>query len=75
MGGARYLSRMLGRTMSAPAEDDWTAACHMLTYMHQHRQHGILYSSNGNIIPYAMADSSNKTDPTDSKCQYGYCTY
>ena len=64
---------MLGRVMSAPAEDDWSAACHMLTYMYQHRQHGILYSSNGNDIPYAMADSSNKTDPTDSKCQYGYC--
>lgn len=64
---------MLGRVMSAPAEDDWSAACHMLTYMHQHRHHGILYSSNGNSIPYAMVDSSNKTDPTDSKCQYGYC--
>ena len=64
---------MLGRVMSAPAEDDWSAACHMLTYMHQHRHHVILYSSNGNSIPYAMVDSSNKTDPTDSKCQYGYC--
>ena len=64
---------LLGRVMSAPTEEAWEAACHMLTYLHQHKDHGIRYSTLGNPAPYTMADSSNKADPTDGKCQYGHC--
>ena len=64
---------LLGRVMSAPTEEAWSAACHMLTYMQQHKTHGIRYSTDGNSAPICMTDSSNKPDPTDSKCQYGYC--
>jgi site-specific DNA-cytosine methylase len=63
---------MLGRVMAAPTEEAWAAACHMLTYMHQHKHSGIKYSSAGNQLPVAFVDSSNKADPADSKCQYGY---
>lgn len=63
---------MLGRVMSAPTEEAWSAACHMLTYMHQHKHSGIKYSSAGNSLPIAFVDASNKPDPADSKCQYGY---
>ena len=63
---------MLGRVMAAPTEQAWEAACHMLTYMHTHKHHGIRFTSNGNSKPVAYVDSSNKPDPTDSKCQYGY---
>ena len=59
--------------MAQPSEEAWAAACHMLTYMCQHKDHGIRFSSSGNDEPAAYVDSSNKPDPTDSKCQYGYC--
>lgn len=63
---------MLGRLMAAPTEEAWTAACHMMTYMTQHRTQGIRFTSSGNNAPIAFSDSSNKPDPTDGKCQYGY---
>ncbi len=63
---------MLGRVMSAPTEEAWDAACHMLTYMQAHKHHGIRFTESGNSSPVAYVDSSNKPDPTDSKCQYGY---
>ena len=64
---------LLGRVMSQPTEESWNAACHMLTYMYQHKDHGIKYSTRGNRAPVCYVDSSNKPDPTDGKCQYGYC--
>ena len=63
----------LGRLMSNPTEEAWKVACWMLTYLHQHRNQGISFSSRGNDKPIAYYDASNKADPTDSKCQYGYC--
>ena len=63
---------VLGRVMSKPTENAWTEACHMLTYMIQHKTNSIKYSSEGNMMPIAFVDASNKADPADSKCQYGY---
>ena len=56
---------MLGRVMAAPTEQAWDAACHMLTYMQTHKQHGIHYTSSRNQQPVVYVDS--KADPTDSK--------
>jgi hypothetical protein len=44
----------------------------MLTYMLQRKSRGIRFSSNGNDSPFTFVDASNKPDPTDGKCQYGY---
>ena len=63
---------MLGRCMSRPTEEFWSAAVHMMNYMHQNRHRGVKFSKCGNKFPVAMVDASNKPDPTDSKCQYGY---
>lgn len=63
----------LGRLMANPTEEAWRVACWMLTYLHQHKNQGIRFSSRGNEAPVAFYDASNKADPTDSKCQYGYC--
>lgn len=64
---------MMGRLMANPTEEAWHVATWMLTYLHQHRNQGIRFSSQGNSAPVAYYDASNKADPTDSKCQYGYC--
>ena len=69
--GVSLLGRVM--TLSAPTEEAWSAACHMLTYIQQHKTHGICYSTDGNIAPMCMTNRSNKPDPTESKCQYGYC--
>jgi hypothetical protein len=63
----------LGRLMANPTEEAWRVACWMLTYLHQHKNQGIRFSNKGNEAPVAFYDASNKADPTDSKCQYGYC--
>ena len=63
---------ILGRMMSAPTDEAWTAAVWMMNYMYQHRNRGIKFSSKGNQEPVVYSDASNKADPTDSKCQYGY---
>ena len=48
---------------------------HIMNYLYQHRNRGIKFSSTGNSSPEAYCDASNKGDPTDSKCQYGYIPY
>jgi hypothetical protein len=58
--------------MAMPTEAAWTAAVHMMNYMYQNRHRGIKFSGNGNGEPIAFVDASNKPDPNDSKCQYGY---
>ena len=65
---------MLGRVMAKPTDDAWDNAVHMLNYMHQNRNRGIVFSTKGSnhSAPQAHVDASNKPDPTDSKCQYGY---
>jgi hypothetical protein len=45
----------------------------MLTYLTQHKTHGIKFTSKGNKEPIAFVDASNRPDPIDGKCQYGYC--
>ena len=63
---------MLGRVMSQPTEEFWDNAVQMMNYMYQNRHRGIMFSSSGNKTPVALVDASNKPDPSDSKCQYGF---
>ena len=58
--------------MARPTEQFWSNAVQMMNYMYQNRYRGIKYSSLGNQVPCAMVDASNKPDPSDSKCQYGW---
>ena len=59
---------MIGRLMANPTEEAWHVATWMLSYLNQHRNQGIKFSSQGNSAPVAYYDASNKADPTDSKC-------
>ena len=65
---------MAGRLITAPTQEAWHCLCWMLTYMHQRRTRGIKFSNRGNDVPITFVDASNKPDPTDGKCQYGYNT-
>ena len=60
--------------MAKPTEEFWNNAVHnvMMNYMYQNRHQGIMFSSTNNKTPVAYVDASNKPDPKDSKCQYGY---
>ncbi len=46
---------------------------HMLQWLYQERKRGLRFSSNGNALPIAFSDASNKLDPKDGLAQYGYC--
>jgi hypothetical protein len=63
---------MLGRMMATPTTHAFSEAVVMLNYMYQNRNRGIKFSEAGNKVPVAFVDASNKPDPTDSKCQYGF---
>jgi hypothetical protein len=62
----------LCRVMSNPSEIAWGAAMHMISYLYKEKDHGVRYVSDGNDVPIAHYDSSNKPDPSDGKCQYGF---
>lgn len=73
-----YLECMLGvsylcRVMSCPTEAAWDAAMHMIRWMRGQKHRGLVYSSSGNSVPIAFSDASNKSDPHDGHCQFGYC--
>jgi hypothetical protein len=64
---------MLGRVMSSPTEEAWVEGISIMNWMIQNRLRGIKFSASGNEEPVAFVDASNKPDPSDGKCQYGYC--
>lgn len=64
---------MLGRVLSRPTEEAFRAAIHMMKYMYANRNRGLRYTSDDCGDPIAYVDASNKADPTDSKCMFGYC--
>lgn len=57
--------------MATPTDDSWKAALHLLQYMLQHKDEGIVFSEVDHE-PCAFVDASNRDDPADGKCQYGY---
>jgi len=46
---------------------------HMIKWIYQNRKRGLKFSSEGNSCPVAFSDASNKSDPHDGKCQFGFC--
>jgi hypothetical protein len=62
----------LCRVMAAPDQEALDASLHMIRYLHNHRDRGIRYRSDGNLDPLALYDASNKGDNGDSKCSAGY---
>jgi hypothetical protein len=59
--------------MSRPTEEAWKAAMHMVSYLNQHQDEGIRFSSDKSPIPTTFYDSSDKGNHDDEKAQYGYC--
>ena len=46
---------------------------HMVSYLNQHQDEGIRFSSDKSPIPTTFYDSSDKGNHDDEKAQYGYC--
>ena len=62
----------LCRRMAYPDLDAWNGAIHMLKWLHQERERGIMFRSTGNYEPVAYSDASNVTDPADRLVQAGF---
>jgi hypothetical protein len=60
--------------MSKPTHIAFQAAMHMISYMGQNMNRGIIFRADGNKIPVVTCDASNKPDPFDSKCQGAFVT-
>ena len=58
--------------MSRPSWAAWQAALHMLKWMIRNKNVGIKFTKGGNIFPVGFVDASNKPDPGDGKCQFGF---
>ena len=69
MTGISFLCRL----MSRPDEKCWKAALHMVQWLHQQRERGLIFKSTGNNQPIAYSDASNESDPSDGKAQAGFC--
>ena len=66
-----YGCSQLCKLMSAPTDHAWECALHMLKYLDQHRDEGIIFRET-DLQPCAMVDASNKDDMQDGRTQYGY---
>jgi len=44
----------------------------MLKWLDQEKDRGILFRSDGNMVPFAECDASNRQDPKDGLVMYGY---
>ena len=67
--GASFLCRV----MSRPSKKAYEAGLHMIRWLGQNRLRGIKFTHDQSGFPVAFSDASNKSDPTDSCKQYGYC--
>ena len=68
----KYGTSMLSRVLSHPTFEAWECAMHMLQWLHQERERGIMFRSDGNLQPFAECDASNKQDCKDGLVMYGY---
>ena len=66
---------MLCRVMSRPSFEAQTGLRHMIKYIERHRDKGIRYSAKFKGSPTCYYDASNKSDPSDSKAQYGWIVF
>ena len=68
---AAYGCSQLCKLMSAPTDLAWKCGLHLLAYLATRSTRGIRFSeTDSSIISYV--DASNKDDPVDGKCQYGF---
>jgi hypothetical protein len=58
--------------MARPTYKAFRAAVHMSKYLAQHKHRGIRFSLEGNHLPIAHSDASNKADPADGLTQAGF---
>ena len=63
---------MLCRVMSKPTWTCFKAAMRMIRWLYDNRHKGIKIQHNQNIEPMGFVDASNKPDPKDGHCMYGF---
>jgi hypothetical protein len=63
---------ILCRVMSKPSWRAFYQAIQMISWIYANRTQGLLFTSGVNTRPLGMVDASNKPDPVDGKCQFGY---
>ena len=68
----KYGISQLCSVMARPSYKAFSAAMHMLTYLSQNDQRGIKFTADGNKLPIACSDASNKPDPADGLAQAGF---
>ena len=68
---SQYGMSQLCKLMSCPTDFAFDCALHLLKYLELHRTDGIRFSETDDL-PFATVDASNKDDPHDGLCQYGY---
>ena len=61
------------RLMSRPSEQAWDAAIHMVKYLRDNKDKGLMFRSDQNDVPIAFSDASNVDDPIDGLVQAGHC--
>jgi hypothetical protein len=71
----KYGVSQLCKMMSCPSNAAFDAALHMIAYMNQHKNKGILFTANGNIYPVIMSDASNKPDPHSGLAHAGHTAH
>lgn len=63
---------MLCRVMSKPSWRAFYAAMQMIRWIYERRHYGLKFTKDVCPIPLGLVDASNKPDPKDGKCQFGY---
>ena len=70
--GCRVGVSLLCRVMSKPSWRAFYAAMQMIAWIHANRTQGLLFTAGINTRLLGMVDASNKPDPADGKCQFGF---
>jgi hypothetical protein len=70
--GCRIGVSVLCRVMAKPSWRAFYQAMQMIAWIYANRTLGIKFTQGVNTRPIGMVDASNKPDPVDGKCQFGY---
>jgi hypothetical protein len=63
---------ILCRVMAKPSWKAFYQAMQMIAWIYANRTSGMKFSRGVNTRPVGLVDASNKPDPVDGKCQFGY---
>ncbi|XP_019052467.1 PREDICTED: uncharacterized protein LOC109114375 [Nelumbo nucifera] len=72
--GITFVVNVLTQFMSAPWQDHWDVAIHVLRYLKNTVSHGILLSATSNLILKAYCDSDWAGCPVSRRSTTGYIT-